>query len=265
MKSLKSLLLLMIIGFSSCTDSTTDAVVFSNPLDSLFSSTPETRFTGALDTTGFSMLVASISNNTYAQLYTDNSLDSLKSELCDSLESGCSKAFERACIETTQGKVSRSSETLTLVLENGKSKQFVNKLSTDNSFINYQFLRIDARGNRILAVFYYESYAYLIVNPFTGHECITIGEPILSPNLVHYISVNYDMGSRYTNNGVQLIAVSKDSSFQIGMIDPISWGGEEVKWLDDSTVFVKQKSLLEKDTSAQENYGAIRIKLKRVN
>lgn len=255
----KILLLAPLVVLFSCTDSTTDDGTSVPEQDVLFSDIKPTLFTGVYDTLGYTLLVNTIPQSQYDALHSNAiNEDSLHDAICGEKEGGCMEAIEQYYISKVSDKVRRKDKALILSLTNGKSITLVNNLKEDDSYEVFQFQQL-INGYYVVAVFYYESYGYQLINANNGKSTFTIGSPLLSPAQNQFASANYDMVAAFTFNGLELLTSTKDSAFSTLKIDFATWGPEEIKWKDDSTLYVKQKAQPE-EGAEQKDYSAIRIR-----
>jgi hypothetical protein len=260
----KFLLLLLMIGIASCSDSTTeDTTTVGSWDDSLFVSIPETKFTGIYDTLEYTFLVNTISKEQYELVPPAVAKDdSMRATLCGDIEGGCMEAMEKYYLSKAVGKAKRNGNDLLLSLSNGQTKVLKNNTKEDEDYEVYQFLMLDANGYYIVAVFYFESYAYLLINPLNGGTTRTIGYPVFSPDKKQYAAGNYDMVAAFTFNGIDFLSVTKDSIYSNVTMDFITWGPEELKWKNDSTLYIKQKSQIGEELKEENNFAALRIRKK---
>ncbi len=255
-------LLTSLVFLCSCTDSTTDDVTSDSEVDLLFSNIEETPFTGIYDTLGYTLLVNSIPKELYETLAGNTAKEDslLRNKICGTKEGGgCMEAMEQYYISKVADKVSRKDNQLILSLTNGKSVTLVNTISQGDDYEVYQFQKLNDNGYYSVAVFYYESYGYYLINAENGNKTFTIGTPIPSPDQKQYVAANYDMVAAFTFNGLELLTATKDSAMSTLKLDFFTWGPEEIKWKDDSTLYVKQKSQPE-DGPEENNFAAIRIR-----
>ncbi|HWZ23138.1 MAG TPA: hypothetical protein VNW06_10820 [Cytophagaceae bacterium] len=259
----KGIGLFLLIGLFACTDSSTDNVTSDSSLkDTLFTFIQKTTFTGIYDTLDYTLLVNSISKEQYQSIGASFSEKErlIRDTICNVKEEGCMEALESYYISKFSDKVKRKGETLTLSLSDGKTITLTNNKSDNDSYEVYQFVSLDQNGYFIVAAFYMESYAYLLINSTDGKTIRTIGYPIFSPDKKQYVAGNYDMMASFTFNGIDLMTVSTDSVISNAKIDFTTWGPEDIKWKDDSTLYVKQKSQIGDDLKEEYNYAAIRIR-----
>jgi hypothetical protein len=255
----------------SCTDSTTDDVTTENNTvaDPFFSYIPKTKFTGKYDTLGYTFLFNTISQRQYESLIPAfPNKDSLVALICKE-EGGCMEKLEAYYISKVAGKVKRQGRDLILSLTNGKTSTLKNNPSEDEKYEVYQFIKLDQNGYFIIAVYYMDSDGYLLVNSANGYTMRTIGYPVFSPNKKRYVAGNYDMMMPSTYNGIELMAITGDCMTasgnciaSIAKVDFKTWGPEEVKWKDDSTLYVRQKSQMGGEAKPENNFAALRIRKK---
>ncbi|HVD97300.1 MAG TPA: hypothetical protein VNB90_03780 [Cytophagaceae bacterium] len=245
----------------ACTDSTTEDVTSGNEQDLLFSNIEEGPFTGRYDTLGYTLLVNTIRKDLYETIKSEEKEDSLtRNKLCNDKEGGCMEIMEKYYISKASDKVKRNGKDLVLSLADGRTLTLTNNEEQEgDNYEVYQFQKLDENGYYTVAVFYYESFGYFLINAESGKSTFTIGTPVFSPDKKQYVAGNYDMVAAFTFNGLELLAATPDSAVSMLKIDFSTWGPDEVKWKDDSTLFVKQKSQPEEGPE-QINYAAIRIR-----
>jgi hypothetical protein len=257
--------LVLLIGLFSCTDSATDNIPSDDSAkDSLFTFIRKTTFTGIYDTLDYTLLVNSISKEQYLSIESSFSEKEsfMRDTICNIKEAGCMEEMEKIYIARALGKVKREVDTLTLFLSDGKKIVLKNNESDSDSYEVYQFVCLDQNGYFIVEVFYMESYAYLLINSTNGKTIRTIGYPAFSPDKKQYVAGNYDMIASFTFNGIDFMTVSADNVISNAQIDFHTWGPDDIKWKDDSTLYVKQKSQIGDDLKEEYNYAAIRIRRK---
>ena len=260
----KGIFIFLLAGLFSCMDNTTDDISSdTSPKDTLFISIPKTKYTGIYDTLGYTLLINTISKEKYESIsYPFSNTDSLRNIICGDKEDRCMEAMESYYISKIGNKVSRKDELLTLELSNGKKVLLKNNKSDGDGYEVYQFISLDKNNYFIVAAFYMESYAYLLINANNGKTYSTVGLPSSSPNNNFYIAGNCDIMAAFTFNGLELMTKTGDSILSNIKIDFPIWGPEEVKWKDDSTLYVKQKSQTGDDFKEEYNFAAIRIRKK---
>jgi hypothetical protein len=167
--------------------------------------------------------------------------------------------MEQKSISTYASLIKRKGEELILNLSTGTTKKLVNNKSEEDYEV-YQFIKVDENGYFVFAVYYYESYEYILINSTNGKLFRTIGPPRSSLTNKKLAACNYDMIAAFTYNGLHLASYTTDSIQSEVMIDFMTWGPEVIIWKDDSTLYVKQKSQVGEELKEVNNYAAIRIR-----
>ncbi len=257
--------MLFFTGLFSCTDSTTDdATVDNSGQDTVFTSIENSLFTGVYDTLDYTFLVNTISQKEYESVVSENrNEDSLRKVVCGDKEGGCMEAMESFAIAKYADKVKRNGNDLILKLSLGNSITLANMPNEDDSYEVYQFLTTDINGYYIIAVYYMESYDYILVNSVNGKITHSIGSPLSSPDKKQYIAGNYDMIAAFTFNGIELFSKGEDSVESNARIDFLTWGPDELKWKNDSTVYIKQKFQFGEAPKEENNFAAMRIRKRK--
>jgi len=141
-------------------------------------------------------------------------------------------------LETDSDKVQRSGDTL-FIKTKSKQVPIVNNNSDTDEYAQYTYMGYMEDVDQFLILgSFYEWNNYVLVDGQTGDQTLLCGRPVVSPNGKHIASGNTDLVAQFADNGVQLFTGSHKPKV-IGERQLQAWGPEEMRWSDDSTLFVK--------------------------
>ncbi|KAB1160469.1 hypothetical protein F7018_00915 [Tenacibaculum aiptasiae] len=110
---------------------------------------------------------------------------------------------------------------------------------TDNTFEHY----FKDFGFYSVRTQWGEGNGYKLINDISGETTKLFGRPYFSENGKFLISVNSDIEAGYSNNGFQLFQNINGKLKNIGSYKPDGWGPFSAKWIDNSTVILKNKTI----------------------
>jgi len=141
-------------------------------------------------------------------------------------------------INGDSNKVQRVGDTL-LIKTAAKVVAIVNNNADNDEYAQYTYQYYMKETNQFV-VFggFYEWHNYLLIDRQTGGQTVLWGKPVVSPNGKYIISGNSDLVAQFTDNGIQLFAGTPKPK-AIGERQLQTWGPEEIKWLDNKTLYVK--------------------------
>jgi hypothetical protein len=87
---------------------------------------------------------------------------------------------------------------------------------------------------------YYEGSDYILIDKQTGGKTNVPGIPMASPDKKLFITGNVDLIAGFDFNGINLYSNTHPPKL-LGSKPLNSWGPEEIKWVNDSTLFVKAR------------------------
>ena len=159
---------------------------------------------------------------------------------------------EKRNIKLDANMVYRNGDTLFLKKTDGAYMQLINNFAEyDDSFAVYSYrYYLDDLGYYVVYAGFWEWYNYLIINQATGKITHACGPPVVSPDLNYIMSCNEDLLAGFTFNGFELYTVEKDSLRLTGTKELTDWGPENIKWIRNDEILVKQNIF---DTT-EENY-----------
>ena len=138
--------------------------------------------------------------------------------------------------------VSRFGDSLIFVLASGKKAYIVNNDHTDgDDYASYSYLN-DMKGINqwLIAGSYYEAWGCLFINKINGDTTFLYGTPIVSPDKKYVLTYNMDLYAGFTYNGFELYEMKAGKPVLVERKEFSGWGPDEVKWMDDTTLLVKQ-------------------------
>lgn len=130
---------------------------------------------------------------------------------------------------------------------------------TDNTFEHY----FKDFGFYSVRTQWGEGNGYKLINDVNGETTNLFGRPYFSENGEFLISVNSDIEAGYSNNGFQLFKNINGKLKNIGSYKPNSWGPFSAKWVNNSTIILKNKTIEFKDD--EMNYLSFYSQLKISN
>jgi hypothetical protein len=154
------------------------------------------------------------------------------------------KSVENEIIEDTNN-VSRDKLKLTFHLKNESDSILVNDTTQDFSdFVNYCYLESNKDIDYwLVKVQLYEGGGYLLINKENGNKIWIWSKPVFSPDKKHFVSYSCDLEAGYLSNGIQLFEVKNREVFLLWEKEIDEWGPSELKWKNDSTIYIEKLKL----------------------
>ncbi len=118
-----------------------------------------------------------------------------------------------------------------------------NKEEADNTFEHY----FQEFGFYSVRTQWSEGNGYKLINDTVGEVYNLFGRPYFSENGQYVISVNVDIEAGYSSNGFQLFQNINGKLTNLGVFEPDGWGPYSAKWIDNSTVILKNETVEFKD------------------
>ncbi|HPQ08150.1 MAG TPA: hypothetical protein PK995_02885 [Bacteroidia bacterium] len=91
----------------------------------------------------------------------------------------------------------------------------------------------------------------MMVNKKNGFKCYIIGLPYISNDGKKIISINEDLLSGYSFNGIELYSIFKDSLKLEFSKKLDKWGPFDIKWINEKQILLKRRIL---DSNANYKY-----------
>jgi hypothetical protein len=93
----------------------------------------------------------------------------------------------------------------------------------------------------LVVVQFYEGSSMLLVARATGAATPLDALPVPSPDSERIVTTSWDTEAGYVANRIQILRRSGDAFALEWQLEPESWGPDEPRWLDDSTVVVLRR------------------------
>jgi hypothetical protein len=165
-------------------------------------------------------------------------------KLADQGFSGDSRGDDSPLIARDKEFISKKDSTFTIRCANNQIVKLTEQCSCDgDDYIDYTYGgRLGNTPFLVFKVGYYEKLDYLLINLNSGKKVTTWGMPELAPDGKKLISTSYDLDVGFMHNGMQLFEVEPDSLHTLWEKELENWGPEEIKWLDNKNLYVKQST-----------------------
>jgi hypothetical protein len=149
---------------------------------------------------------------------------------------------------TLDEMVNRKEDTLFLKLTNGDSINLINVGYDEEGLVDpisevVEYIyngSVDNLEYWNIFVYCYECHYTILIDKETGEKIITLGDVYVSPSVEYVLLVNEDIEAGFTSNGFQLFEVYEDKLNLIGNLEVYDWGPNQVKWISDSTLWIRQ-------------------------
>jgi hypothetical protein len=150
-------------------------------------------------------------------------------------------------------------DTLKLIfhLRNGVDSVLVNDTTEGwSNYIDYSYIESCKNIDYwLLGITYYEGSQYLLLDREKGEKIWIWGIPIYSPNNKYFVCNSCDLEAGYDSNGFQLFEI-KNKKAKLRWSKILSdWGPTEIRWKNDSTLYIKQLRMDYKDSKNPEKYS----------
>lgn len=150
---------------------------------------------------------------------------------------------EQKYISQAAGRAERRADQLLLTLANGRLLTLTNNLTDpdETKHVIYRFRGPLANSQFwVLDVTRWESGFVLLINQQTGRRTRVWGRPVLAPGGGQLVTANSDMEAHYSPNGLQIWSLEDGIPLLRWNREVATWGPEEVRWLDDNTLIIRQ-------------------------
>ncbi|MBS0029405.1 hypothetical protein ACTJJ0_16085 [Chitinophaga sp. 22321] len=133
--------------------------------------------------------------------------------------------------------VKRSSNKLTIQLQNGKQRVMANNSSEGEDYIGYTYAaNYPAINRKGFFVTYYEGSGFELVNALNGDSMMTWSAPYLSPDKKYILTASMDLVAAFDPNGFQLFSVNNNEIKAVGEANLDDWGPGMVQWINNKTI-----------------------------
>lgn len=235
------LILLLTISFFSCqNESTTNENVQVHTKDSLYSDLDSFHIKE------YTFLMETIPENIYNSLQiTKNTYDT----------------SEKVNLLRDSSYVSRVGDSLRLMTESGYV-YLLNNSSDGDDLAHYTYLYFDQKINKyVISGSYWEAFDVVLIDKKTGEMMHVISIPTVSPNGKLALTSNKDLVAGFTLNGIELFDNTTTLKL-IGTQELMDWGADDIKWLNDSIVFMKG-SVLDTTSEYYEREECFKVTIKK--
>lgn len=156
-------------------------------------------------------------------------------------------------------KITRKGDTLSVTLNNGSIKYYINNSSIESdNFTEYHLVHTFSDINYyLLRVNLYEAFTYLMINANNGKETYMCGIPSLNPNKTKLVTGCFDLEAGFVFNGLQMFSITKDSLQQNWSRELTTWGANNVAWINNNH-FMAEKIELDSGMNRKTSYITIR-------
>jgi hypothetical protein len=142
--------------------------------------------------------------------------------------------------------------TLVLQLSNGKTESFALWDNQKGEGYNFEYY-LDKIDYYLLRVQFGEGNCWMLVNRKNGFKKYISGLPYVSNDNKRIITVNTDLETGYSFNGLELISILTDS-LRTEFSKETEWGPTDVKWINENQFFLKREHFhIDGITSTHDN------------
>lgn len=172
----------------------------------------------------------------------------LEQRIIDSLSAPYNnRHLEARAIETylsahDQEYVRRDSSGLHVKLANGQWKLVTVDPSLDEADHTFEYF-FEEYGFYSVRTQWGEGNGFTLVNFQNGDMTRVWGRPYFSPSGRYVITVSVDLEAHYSQNGFQLFRQKNGQLELLGSFEPEEWGPYSAKWIDDTTVLLKNEQM----------------------
>lgn len=146
--------------------------------------------------------------------------------------------------------------TLQFHLGNGGDSLFVSdSAAVDDTYKSFRYMGSYANiPYWLVGVSYWEGGGIFLLNKNDGHKIHVFGPPMFSPDKKYFISYSLDMYAGYINNGIELYEIKGGKVLEKWSKLVNDWGPDDVRWKNDSLIYIKQFRIGENDKGNQEYF-----------
>jgi hypothetical protein len=153
--------------------------------------------------------------------------------------------------------VKRDTLKLKFHLSNGVDSVLVNDTTEGwSNYIAYSYIESCKNIDYwLLGITYYEGSQYLLLDRENGEKLWIWGMPIYSPNMKYFVCNSCDLEAGYDANGFQLFEVKNNKAIHRWSKSIDDWGPSEIRWKNDSTIYIEQLRMDYSDSKNSEKYS----------
>ena len=154
--------------------------------------------------------------------------------------------------------------TLRFHLGNGGDSLFVSdSAAIDDTYKSFRYMGSYANiPYWLVGVSYWEGGGIFLLNKNDGHKIYVFGPPMFSPDKKYFISYSLDMYAGYINNGIELYEFKEGKVLEKWSKLVNDWGPDDVRWKNDSVIYIKQFRIGEGTNGNQEYYTYRSMKIR---
>lgn len=154
------------------------------------------------------------------------------------------------------------SSMLVLKKISGDTVQFRNHITEDDSYERYDFrCRLAHTPWLVLDISYYEGSGYLMFNQKTGEKKYVENIPVVSTAGNYAAAANCDVDAGFTENGITIFRLDTAGTLtEVYRNLPNYWGPEEIKWVDDATLLIRQSVTTGLDFTFEHRWAILKIR-----
>ena len=151
------------------------------------------------------------------------------------------KEKEIDLLSQDSSQVKRIKDSLIFTSINKKEISLTNNLNEEEDYEKYSYIQnLSDIKQWLISGVYNEYYDYILIDQNSGEKIAMPGLPIVSPNKKLIISGNSDLVAAFTFNGLELYKYENKKLTKVATKELANWGANEIKWIDDSTLLIKQ-------------------------
>jgi hypothetical protein len=162
-------------------------------------------------------------------------------------------SYYKKDLTDTNNYVTKMSDTLTFLLENGEHFKLVDVPynEDDSNFseaVTYHYVNSIGNYWQVDALCYEYNFT-ILVNKHSGDTIQAIAPGPISPSKNLILCSNVDLETQYTENGLELYELKKNAHIKIGFKEIANWGIFEMEWISDNKL-----KALKVDMTEEYNY-----------
>lgn len=172
---------------------------------------------------------------------------------------------DAALIKDNPGLLKRMGYDIEVTTQKGKQR-FKSKVdhSGMSDDVEQYFVNAVYKNLVVFSIYYYESYAYAVLDLNTEQVFYTWGRPVPDSDEKRVIAGNTDLVAGFTNNGLQLYAKDSTGKWQLEMEKILDdWGPDALIWTGDNEVLGKKMTATMTDLGDVYKTEYIKVLLKQ--
>lgn len=147
-------------------------------------------------------------------------------------------AYHKKDLTETNKYVTKKSDTLSFLLQNGAHFKLVDVpyIEDESNFseaVSYHYVNSIGNYWQVDALCYEYNFT-IFVNKYSGDTLQTIAPGPISPSKNLLLCSNVDLETRYTENGIELFELQKNTHNKIGFEEISDWGIFDLEWISNN-------------------------------